>query len=74
VKNAWSYTSTPQYVSWHGAQLKHKDNNTFIFPFLNNVPSFVINYSSLSFLWGRGLFFVGPSHNPMALSRVADGE
>jgi hypothetical protein len=29
-KNAWSYTSNPQYASWHGAQLKkHGDNFTF---------------------------------------------
>jgi hypothetical protein len=31
VKNAWSYTSTAQYVFMVGAQLKHRDKFTFIF-------------------------------------------
>jgi len=31
VKNMWSFTSTPQYVLWRGAQLKHSDNFTFTF-------------------------------------------
>jgi hypothetical protein len=25
-KNELSYTSTPQYALWRGAQLKHRDN------------------------------------------------
>jgi hypothetical protein len=47
LKNAWSYTSTPPYVFWHGAWLstgnimawylvKHKDNFTFTFYATNN--------------------------------------
>jgi hypothetical protein len=31
VKNAWSYTSTPNTPSWRGAQLQNSDNFTFIF-------------------------------------------
>jgi hypothetical protein len=31
VKNAWSCTSTPNTPSWHGAQLKPRDNFTFTF-------------------------------------------
>jgi hypothetical protein len=34
VKNAWSYTSTPTTPSWHGAQLKCRNNFTFyLLPF-----------------------------------------
>jgi hypothetical protein len=29
VRKAWSYTSTPNTLSWRGAQLKHRDNFTF---------------------------------------------
>jgi len=30
-KNAWSYTSTPHTPSWCGAQLKYRDNFTFLY-------------------------------------------
>jgi hypothetical protein len=31
VKNAWSYTSTPQYVFMAWCSVKHRDNFTFTF-------------------------------------------
>jgi hypothetical protein len=31
VKNAWSYTSTPQYVFMAWCLVKHRDNFTFTF-------------------------------------------
>jgi hypothetical protein len=31
VKNAWSYTSTPQYVFMEWCLVKHRDNFTFTF-------------------------------------------
>jgi hypothetical protein len=31
VKNAWSYTSTPPTPSWRGAELKHRNDDTFNF-------------------------------------------
>jgi len=33
-KNAWSYTSTPQYVFMAWCLVKHRDNFTFTFTFL----------------------------------------
>jgi hypothetical protein len=30
VKNAWSYTSTPQYVSMAWCLVKHRDNSTYL--------------------------------------------
>jgi hypothetical protein len=32
VENAWSYTSTPQYVFMAWCLVKHKDNFTFTLP------------------------------------------
>jgi hypothetical protein len=34
VKNAWSYTSTPQYVFLAWCLIKHRDNLTFTFTYL----------------------------------------
>jgi hypothetical protein len=34
VKNAWSYTSTPQYFFMAWYLVKHRDNFTFIFFYL----------------------------------------
>jgi hypothetical protein len=34
VKNAWSYTTTPQYVFMACCLVKHRDNFTFTFTFI----------------------------------------
>jgi hypothetical protein len=39
VKNAWSYTSTSSTPSWHGAQLKHRDNFTFTFAWIGEMKN-----------------------------------
>jgi hypothetical protein len=39
VKNAWSYTSTPQYTFMVWCLVKHRDNFTFIFTFYVNQES-----------------------------------
>jgi hypothetical protein len=38
-KNAWSYTSTPQYafVAWFSVKKKHMDNFTFAFMYIRRV-------------------------------------
>jgi hypothetical protein len=40
-KNAWSYTSTPQYVFMAWCLVKHRDNFTFTFNFKGHVASIV---------------------------------
>jgi hypothetical protein len=43
VKNAWSYTSTPQYIFMAWCLVKHRDNFTFTFTFrLGHVRTFII--------------------------------
>jgi hypothetical protein len=39
--NAWSYTSTPQYVFMAWCLVKHRDNFTFTFTFFSLLPSFL---------------------------------
>jgi hypothetical protein len=39
VKNAWSYTSNPQYVFNAWCLVKHRDNFTFTFNIFGNVSS-----------------------------------
>jgi hypothetical protein len=50
VKNAWSYTSTPQYVFMAWCLVKHRDNFTFTFlvhhKHMNNL--YVINITHIT--------------------------
>jgi hypothetical protein len=39
VKNAWSYTSTPNTLSWRSVQLKHRDNFTLCYVMLRSSVS-----------------------------------
>jgi hypothetical protein len=39
VKNAWSYTSTPQYVFMSWCLVKHRDNFTFTLPHILLLPT-----------------------------------
>jgi hypothetical protein len=40
VKNAWSYTSTPQYVFMAWCLVKHRDNFTFTLPYCLHVRGY----------------------------------
>jgi hypothetical protein len=52
VKNAWSYTSTPNTPSWRGAQLKHRNNFTFTLPTSSGLqPSGLTTKILYAFLW-----------------------
>jgi hypothetical protein len=45
VKNAWSYTSIPEYVFMAWCLVKHRDNFTFTFIFNHHIGSlFRVNY------------------------------
>jgi hypothetical protein len=46
IKNAWSYTSTPQYVFMAWCLVKHGDNFTFTYTVLI-LPSHLVNRSDL---------------------------
>jgi hypothetical protein len=37
VKNAWSYTSTPQYLFMGWCLVKHRDNFTFFYLYLTHI-------------------------------------
>jgi hypothetical protein len=44
VKNAWSYTSTPNTPLWCGARLKHRDNFTFTLKSVYAILNFLLQY------------------------------
>jgi hypothetical protein len=44
VKNAWRYTSTPQYVFMMWCLVKHRDNFTFTFYGVSNVQRFITTH------------------------------
>jgi hypothetical protein len=51
VKNAWSYTSTPQYCFMAWCLVKHRDNFTFTFNFISYLLSLLSPCTHLSTLF-----------------------
>jgi hypothetical protein len=50
VKNAWSYTSTPQYIFMAWCLVKHRDNFTFsIWCYLHSQQNFLSFFPSSNF-------------------------
>jgi hypothetical protein len=46
IKNAWSYTSTPQhaFIAWCSVTKKHRDDFTFTFTFTFTLPYLTLPY------------------------------
>jgi hypothetical protein len=63
VKNAWSYTSTPQYVFMAWCLVKHRDNFTFNLYLYITVTLSVVAYV-YKIIWIRNLEAI---KNPSAL-------
>jgi hypothetical protein len=44
VKNAWSYTSTPQYafMAWCSLKKQHKDRFTLTLCFMKSIPAWLV--------------------------------
>jgi hypothetical protein len=51
VKNAWSYTSTPQYVFMAWCLVKHRDNFTFTFTVKTKIMEFQGKDSVVKFIF-----------------------